>query len=224
MFKILVVEDNKNLRKLMITYLKRNNYETFEAEDGEIALDVLEKNHIDLIITDIMMPNMDGYELTSELRQANYMIPILMVTAKESIDDKRQGFLLGVDDYMVKPIDMDEMILRVGVLLRRANIVNQRKLKVKDIILSYDEYTLSKGKDVYQVPQKEFQVLYKLLSYPNKILTRQELIDEIWGLESDSEQRTVDVHIKRLREKFDKYDEFKIVTIRGIGYKATINE
>lgn len=224
MFKILVVEDNKNLRKLMITYLKRNNYETFEAEDGEIALDVLEKNHIDLIITDIMMPNMDGYELTSELRQANYMIPILMVTAKESIDDKRQGFLLGVDDYMVKPIDMDEMILRVGVLLRRANIVNQRKLKIKDIILSYDEYTLSKGKDVYQVPQKEFQVLYKLLSYPNKIFTRQELIDEIWGLESDSEQRTVDVHIKRLREKFDKYDEFKIVTIRGIGYKATINE
>ena len=201
MFKILVVEDNKNLRKLMITYLKRNNYETFEAEDGEIALDVLEKNHIDLIITDIMMPNMDGYELTSELRQANYMIPILMVTAKESIDDKRQGFLLGVDDYMVKPIDMDEMILRVGVLLRRANIVNQRKLKVKDIILSYDEYTLSKGKDVYQVPQKEFQVLYKLLSYPNKIFTRQELIDEIWGLESDSEQRTVDVHIKRLRDR-----------------------
>ena len=224
MFKNLVVEDNKKLRKLMNTYLKRNNYETFEAEDGEIALDVLEKNHIDLIITDIMMPNMDGYELTSELRQANYMIPILMVTAKESIDDKRQGFLLGVDDYMVKPIDMDEMILRVGVLLRRANIVNQRKLKVKDIILSYDEYTLSKGKDVYQVPQKEFQVLYKLLSYPNKIFTRQELIDEIWGLESDSEQRTVDVHIKRLREKFDKYDEFKIVTIRGIGYKATINE
>lgn len=224
MFKILVVEDNKNLRKLMITYLKRNNYETFEAEDGEIALDVLEKTHIDLIITDIMMPNMDGYELTSELRQANYMIPILMITAKESIDDKRQGFLLGVDDYMVKPIDMDEMILRVGVLLRRANIVNQRKLKVKDIVLSYDEYTLTKGKEVYQVPQKEFQVLYKLLSYPNKIFTRQELIDEIWGLESDSEQRTVDVHIKRLREKFDKYDEFKIVTIRGIGYKAIINE
>lgn len=224
MFKILVVEDNKNLRKLMVTYLKRNNYETFEAEDGNVALDVMERNHIDLIVTDIMMPNKDGYELTSELRQANYMVPILMVTAKESIDDKRQGFLLGVDDYMVKPIDMDEMILRVGVLLRRANIVNQRKLKIKDIVLSYDEYTLTKGKEVYQVAQKEFQVLYKLLSYPNKIFTRQELIDEIWGLESDSEQRTVDVHIKRLREKFDKYDEFKIVTIRGIGYKATINE
>lgn len=224
MFKILIVEDNKNLRKLMLTYLKRNNYDVFEAEDGNVALDIMETNHIDLIITDIMMPNKDGYELTRELRQANYMIPILMVTAKESIDDKRQGFLLGVDDYMVKPIDMDEMILRVGVLLRRANIVNQRKLKIKDIVLSYDEYTLSKGKEVHQVPQKEFQVLYKLLSYPNRIFTRQELIDEIWGLESDSEQRTVDVHIKRLREKFDKYEEFKIITIRGIGYKAIINE
>lgn len=223
MFKILVVEDNKNLRKLMATYLKRNNYDVLEAEDGEKALDVLDTNHIDLIITDIMMPNLDGYELTKELRQANYMVPILMVTAKETIDDKRQGFLLGVDDYMVKPIDMDEMILRVGVLLRRANIINQRKLKIKDIVLSYDEYTLSKGEEVYQVPQKEFQVLYKLLSYPNKIFTRQELIDEIWGLESDSEHRTVDVHIKRLREKFDKFEEFKIITIRGIGYKAMIN-
>lgn len=224
MFKILVVEDNKNLRKLMITYLKKNNYETLEAEDGEVALDIMDKNHVDLIVTDIMMPNMDGFEFTNELRQANYMVPILMVTAKESIEDKREGFLLGVDDYMVKPIDMDEMILRVGVLLRRANIVNQRKLKIKNVVLSYDEYTLSKGNEIYQVPQKEFQVLYKLLSYPNRIFTRQELIDEIWGLESDSEQRTVDVHIKRLREKFDKFDEFKIITIRGIGYKAIINE
>lgn len=224
MFKILVVEDNKNLRKLMVTYLKRNNYEVLEAEDGKIALDIIDKNHIDLIISDIMMPNMDGYELTKELRQADYLVPILIVTAKDTIDDKRQGFLLGVDDYMVKPIDMDEMILRVGVLLRRANIVNQRKLKINDVVLSYDEYTLTKGKEVFQLPQKEFQLLYKLLSYPNKIFTRQELIDEIWGLESDSEQRTVDVHIKRLREKFDKYEEFKIITIRGIGYKAIINE
>lgn len=222
MFKILVVEDNKNLRKLMITYLKRNNYEVLEAEDGEKALDIIDKNHIDLIISDIMMPNMDGYELTKELRQANYLVPILIVTAKDTIEDKRESFLLGADDYMVKPIDMDEMILRVGVLLRRANIVNQRKLKINNIVLSYDEYTLSKGEKVYQVPQKEFQLLYKLLSYPNKIFTRQELIDEIWGLESDSEQRTVDVHIKRLREKFDKFDEFEIVTIRGIGYKAII--
>ena len=141
MFKILVVEDNKNLRKLMGTYLKKNNYDVLEASDGEEALDVLDKKHIDLIISDVMMPNMDGYELAKELRQANYMLPILIVTAKDTIDDKREGFLSGVDDYMVKPIDMDEMILRVGVLLRRANIINQRKLKIKDVVLSYDEYT-----------------------------------------------------------------------------------
>ena len=224
MFKILVVEDNKNLRKLMVTYLKKNNYETFEAEDGQKALDIMDKHHIDLIISDIMMPNMDGYELTKELRGANYMLPILMVTAKETIDDKREGCFSGVDDYMVKPINMDEMILRVGVLLRRANIVNQRKLIIKNVVLSYDEYTLTKGSETYQVPQKEFQLLYKLLSFPNKIFTRQDLMDEIWGLESESDLRTVDVHIKRLREKFNDFEEFEIVTIRGIGYKGIIKE
>lgn len=224
MFKILVVEDNKNLRKLMTTYLKDNNYETLEAEDGQIALDVIDKNHVDLIICDVMMPNMDGYEFSKELRNANYMIPILMVTAKDSIDDKREGFLSGVDDYMVKPVDMDEMILRVGVLLRRANIINQRKLVIKDVVLSYDEYTLRKGKKEYQLPQKEFQVLYKLLSFPNKIFTRQDLMDEIWGYETESDLRTVDVHIKRLREKFEKFKEFEIVTIRGVGYKGVIKE
>lgn len=224
MFKILVVEDNKNLRKLMVTYLKDNNYETLEAEDGQIALEVIDKNHVDLIICDVMMPNMDGYELSKELRNANYMIPILMVTAKDTIDDKREGFLSGVDDYMVKPVDMDEMILRVGVLLRRANIVNQRKLIIKDVVLSYDEYTLKKGKKEFQLPQKEFQLLYKLLSFPNKIFTRQDLMDEIWGYESESDLRTVDVHIKRLREKFEKFKEFEIVTIRGVGYKGVIKE
>ena len=220
----MVVEDNKNLRKLMVTYLKDNNYETLEAEDGQIALDVIDKNHVDLIICDVMMPNMDGYEFSKELRNANYMIPILMVTAKDSIDDKREGFLSGVDDYMVKPVDMDEMILRVGVLLRRANIINQRKLVIKDVVLSYDEYTLRKGKKEYQLPQKEFQVLYKLLSFPNKIFTRQDLMDEIWGYETESDLRTVDVHIKRLREKFEKFKEFEIVTIRGVGYKGVIKE
>lgn len=224
MFKILVVEDNKNLRKLMTTYLKKNNYEILEAEDGKEALDVMDKNHVDLIISDVVMPNMDGYELVKELRSANYMIPILMVTAKETIEDKREGFLSGVDDYMVKPVDMDEMVLRVGVLLRRANIVNQRKIKIKNIVLSYDEYTLKKGKEVYDLPQKEFQLLYKLLSFPNKIFTRQDLMDEIWGMESESDLRTVDVHIKRLREKFSSFDEFDIVTIRGVGYKGIIKE
>ena len=224
MFKILVVEDNKNMRRLMTTYLKRSNYETLEAEDGEEALEIMDNNHVDLIISDIMMPNMDGYELTKELRNANYTIPILFVTAKDTIDDKREGFLLGVDDYMVKPVDMDEMVLRVGVLLRRANIVNQRKLKIKNIVLSYDEYTLKKDDKIYNLPQKEFQLLYKLLSFSNKIFTRQELIDEIWGLDNESDFRTVDVHIKRLREKFNDFDEFKIVTIRGVGYKAIIND
>lgn len=224
MFKILVVEDNKNLRKLMVTYLKDNNYEPLEAEDGQVALEVIDTNHVDLIICDVMMPNMDGYELSKELRNANCMIPILMVTAKDTIDDKREGFLSGVDDYMVKPVDMDEMILRVGVLLRRANIVNQKKLIIKDVVLSYDEYTLRKGKKEFQLPQKEFQLLYKLLSFPNKIFTRQDLMDEIWGYESESDLRTVDVHIKRLREKFEKFKEFEIVTIRGVGYKGVIKE
>lgn len=224
MFKILVVEDNKNLRKLMVTYLKKNNYEPLEAEDGEQALDIIDKNHIDLIITDIMMPNMDGFELTRELRDANYMLPILFVTAKESIDDKKKGFLIGADDYMVKPVDMDEMVLRVGVLLRRANIINQRKLIIKDIVLSYDEFTLRKGDKIFELPQKEFLLLYKLLSFPNKIFTRQDLMDEIWGLETESDLRTVDVHIKRLRKKFEDFSEFEIVTIRGVGYKGVINE
>lgn len=224
MFKILVVEDNKNLRKLMVTYLKKNNYEPLEAEDGEQALDIIDKNHIDLIITDIMMPNMDGFELTRELRDANYMLPILFVTAKESIDDKKKGFLIGADDYMVKPVDMDEMVLRVGVLLRRANIINQRKLVIKDVVLSYDEFTLRKGNKILELPQKEFLLLYKLLSFPNKIFTRQDLMDEIWGLETESNLRTVDVHIKRIRKKFENFSEFEIVTIRGVGYKGVINE
>ena len=224
MFSILIVEDNKNLRKLMTTYLKKNNYETLEAENGEEALKIMDKSHVDLIISDVMMPNMDGYELARELREANYMLPILMVTAKETIDDKREGFLSGVDDYMVKPIDMNEMVLRVGVLLRRANIINQRKLIIKNVILSYDELSVTKGQKVYDLPQKEFQLLYKLLSFPNKIFTRQELMDEIWGLESDSDERTVDVHIKRLREKFENFEEFEIATIRGVGYKGIIKK
>lgn len=222
MFKVLVVEDNKNFRKLLITYLKKNNYEALEAKDGMEALDIIDKTHVDLIISDVMMPNMDGYTLSKELRNANYTLPILIITVKETIEDKKEGFLSGVDDYMVKPIDMDEMILRVGVLLRRANIVNQKKLKIGNVLLSYDEYTLSNGEESFQVPQKEFLLLYKLLSFPNKIFTRQELMDEIWGFDSESDIRTVDVHVKRLREKFDKFKEFDIITIRGVGYKGVI--
>lgn len=222
MFNVLVVEDEKNLRKLMTAYLKKNQYKTFEAEDGVKALEVLENTHIDIIISDIMMSNMDGYELTRELRQVGINIPILMVTAKDNIEDKREGFLAGSDDYMVKPVDMEEMILRVGVLLRRANINIEKRITIGDVILNYNEMTIRKNGKIYEFPQKEFQILYKLLSYPERIFTRQDLMEEIWGVESESDPRTVDVHIKRVREKLKGIDEFEISTIRGLGYKAII--
>ena len=161
--KILIVDDEK-MNRALLKHIFDEQYEVLEAANGEEALDIIDKNHVDLIVSDVMMPNVGGYELTKQLREANYMLPILMVTAKETLDDKREGFLAGVDDYMVKPIDMDEMVLRVGVLLRRANIVNQRKLIIQDVVLSYDEYTLRKKNEIYQLPQKEFQLLYKLLS------------------------------------------------------------
>ncbi|MBQ6991853.1 MAG: response regulator transcription factor [Clostridia bacterium] len=224
MFKVLVVEDDKNLRKLMITYLKKNEYVTYEATNGIEALEIMDTNYVDLIISDIMMKEMDGYELTKSLRDANYTIPILLVTAKSTIEDKKEGFLLGADDYMVKPINMEELLLRVKVLLRRANAANETKLIVGNLILDYKQISVVYKTHNYQLTQKEFQLLYKLLSVPNTIFTRQELIEEIWGLESDSDYRTVDVHIKRVREKLKNVREFEIVTIRGIGYKAIIKK
>ena len=222
MFNILVVEDDKNLKKLMTTYLKKNGYITYEANNGEEALDILDKSYIDLIISDIMMPKIDGYELTKELRQAKYEIPIMLITAKGEIEDKKTGFLLGADDYMVKPINMEEMILRVKVLLKRAKSANEKKIKIGNVILDYKSLSISKKEKNYNLAQKEFYLLYKLLSTPNTIYTRQELIEEIWGLESDSDYRTVDVHIKRIREKLKEIEEFEIITVRGIGYKAII--
>ena len=224
MFKILVVEDDKNLRKLMTTYLKRNGYITYEATNGVEALDVMDTNYVDLIISDIMMKEMDGYELTKSLRDANYTIPILLVTAKSTIADKKEGFLLGADDYMVKPINMEELLLRVKVLLKRANAANETKLIIGNMIIDYKQMSIVyKGKN-YQLAPKEFQLLYKLLSTPDTIFTRQELMEEIWGLESESDFRTVDVHIKRIREKLKDITEFEIATIRGIGYKAIIKK
>lgn len=224
MFKVLVVEDDKNLRKLMTTYLKRNEYITYEATNGVEALEIMDTNYVDLIISDIMMKEMDGYELTKSLRDANYKVPILLVTAKSAIEDKREGFLLGADDYMVKPIDMEELILRVKVLLKRANVANEQKLIIGNLILDYKQMSVVYKAKNYQLAQKEFQLLYKLLSTPDTIFTRQELIEEIWGLESESDFRTVDVHIKRIREKLEDVKEFEIVTIRGIGYKAIIKK
>ena len=224
MFNVLVVEDDKNLKKLMVTYLKRNNYTVFEANNGIQALDIIDKQYIDLVISDVMMPEMDGFELLNELRTSNYEIPIMLITAKGDISDKKQGFILGADDYMVKPVDMEEMILRVSVLLKRVKSANKRKIVIDDLIIDYDQLSVTKHGKVYNLAQKEFYLLYKLISTPNTIFSRQELIEEIWGLESESEYRTVDVHIKRLREKLSDLNEFEIVTVRGAGYKIVINK
>ena len=224
MFNVLVVEDDKNLKKLMVTYLKRNNYTVFEANNGLQALDIIDKQYIDLVISDVMMPEMDGFELLNELRTSNYEIPIMLITAKGDISDKKQGFILGADDYMVKPVDMEEMILRVSVLLKRVKSANTRKIVIGDLIIDYDQLSVTKYGKVYNLAQKEFYLLYKLISTPNTIFSRQELIEEIWGLESESEYRTVDVHIKRLREKLSDLNEFEIVTVRGAGYKVIINK
>lgn len=222
MFNILVVEDDKNLKKLMTTCLKKNNYETFEANNGEEALNVLEKNYIDLVITDIMMPKMDGYELIKTLRQSKYNIPILLVTAKDKYQDKEEGFLLGADDYMVKPIDIKEMLLRVRVLLKRANLANESKLRIGKLILNYNELSAVRNGKTYVLAQKEYYLLYKLLSTPDKVFSRQDLMEEIWGMENESDFRTVDVHIKRIREKMREVPEFEIVTVRNVGYKAIL--
>ena len=220
MFNILVVEDDKNLRKLMAAILKQKGYSVLNAEDGVTALDIINTSHVDLVISDIMMPNMDGYALTDELRQLNNNLPVIMVTAKETLEDKKKGFSAGTDDYMVKPIDMDEMIMRVAALLRRSRIINEHRLVIGDVKLDYDALTVSRKGDSLLLPKKEFYLLFKLLSYPKQIFTRQQLMDEIWGMDAETDERTVDVHIKRLREKFADFPEFEIITIRGLGYKA----
>ncbi|MEL1135454.1 response regulator transcription factor [Desulfitobacterium sp. THU1] len=220
MFHILIVEDNANIRKLMAARLEQEGYVIYQAEHGRKALEILDIQHIDLIICDIMMPQMDGYQLTQILREADYTAPILMVTAKESFEDKKKGFQLGSDDYMVKPINLNELVLRVAALLRRARISTERKITLGDIVLDYDTLTVTTKDTVYELPKKEFYLLFKLLSYPKQIFTRQHLLDEIWGMDTDVDERTVDSHIKKLRKKFEDLEEFKIITIRGLGYKA----
>lgn len=220
MFNILVVEDDEKLNKLFCAVLARNDYQPFSASDGVQALKILDDEYIDLIISDIMMPNMDGYELIKELRNAEYNQPVLMITAKDHFEDKQKGFYAGTDDYMVKPIDVNEMILRVGALLRRAKIANDRRIEFGTTVLDYDSLTVDFNGNEELLPQKEFHLIYKLLSYPNKIFTRQQLMDEIWGMDSESDERTVDVHINRLRDRFKDCKDFQIITVRGLGYKA----
>lgn len=222
MFSILIVEDDEILNKMMCVKLKTELYRVFSAFDGEEALNVLDKEHIDLIISDIMMPNMDGYQLTKAIRDSGFATPILMVTAKNQLEDMEKGFIAGTDDYMIKPINLKEMVLRVKALLRRAQIVNERKLVVGNTILSYDALNVKIKEEEYDLPPKEFYLLFKLLSNPNKIFTRQELMDEIWGMDSEADDRTVDSHIKKLRRKFETCSDFEIVTIRGLGYKSKI--
>ena len=220
MFRILVVDDDKNTRLLLKAVLESEGYTVYAAQNGEDALTVMDQQHIDLVVLDVMMPKMDGYEFTKTLREAQNNLPILMVSAKQLPTDKKKGFLVGTDDYMTKPIDEEEMLLRIKALLRRAQIVSDRKIVVGDVILDYDSFTVSKNGDVQELPQKEFLLLYKLLSYPGKIFTRIQLMDEIWGAESDTGWETVTVHVGRLRKRFEGWDEFELQSIRGLGYKA----
>ena len=220
MFNVMVVDDDNNTRKLMCTVLEQYGYSTFPAADGVEGLDILDKKHIDLIILDIMMPRMDGFEFTETLRQSGCNTPILMISAKQSPVDKRKGFIIGTDDYMTKPFDEEEMVLRVGALLRRSKIANEKKLTVGSTSLIYDSFSVNVGGVVTELPQKEFLLLFKLLSYQNKIFTRRQLMDEIWDMDSESDERTVDVHISRLRDRYRDNPDFEIITVRGLGYKA----
>ncbi len=220
MFQILIAEDDSELRQLFARVLTKNGYAVTGVADGKAALDAVYNGYYDMIISDIMMPKMDGYEMVSNLREAGNNIPVLMITAKGEYDDMRQGFLSGTDDYMVKPVNVNEMVLRVGALLRRAQMISERRQVIGDTVLECDSLTVTANGEKNVLPQKEFMLLYKMVSFPGKIFTRQQLMDDIWGYESDTDTHTIDVHIGRLREKYGDNKDFKIVTMRGVGYKV----
>lgn len=220
MFKILIAEDDSELRQLFSHVLIKNGYSVTGVCNGKEALDALDKGYYDLIISDIMMPEMDGYELVSSLRTAGYSIPVMMITAKDAFDDMRMGFVSGTDDYMVKPVNVNEMVLRVGALLRRAQMINDRWLVIGGTVMECDSLTVTWDGQSAVLPQKEFMLLYKMASFPGRIFTRQQLMDDIWGYDSDTDTHTVDVHIGRLRDRFRDSKDFKIVTMRGVGYKV----
>ncbi|MBO1299328.1 MULTISPECIES: response regulator transcription factor [unclassified Enterococcus] len=222
MNRILLVEDDERLKQLYQSVLERAGFLIFAVTNGVEALKQLESTQVDMIITDIMMPAMDGYELLATLRNSRIETPVLIITAKADFEDKKKGFQLGTDDYMTKPVDVNEMVLRVEALLRRAKINHSHQLNIGQTSLNHETYEVIKQEQAILLPQKEFQLLYKLLSYPNKIFTRQQLMDDIWGLDTNTEERTIDVHIKRLRTRFIENDDFQIVTVRGLGYKAVI--
>ena len=220
MVNILVVDDDKNTRLFLRAVLEAAGYTVSVAENGIDALSVMDREHVDLVVLDIMMPKMDGYEFARVLRAADNNLPILMVSAKQLPADKHKGFEAGTDDYITKPIDDEEMLLRIKALLRRAKIATEHRIVIGEVIVDYDSLTVTRGDEVHELPQKEFMLLYKLLSYPEKIFTRIQLMDEIWGAESNTGWETVTVHIARLRKRFDGWKEFEIQSVRGLGYKA----
>ncbi|OUQ08189.1 DNA-binding response regulator [Erysipelatoclostridium sp. An15] len=224
MITILVVDDDKNTRLYMKSLLKNEGYDVVLANDGKEALECLDQKTIDLMIVDIMMPNIDGYELTDVVRNSYSNMPILMVSAKQKTIDRKMGYLVGIDDYMSKPVDEEEFILKIKALLRRAKINDERKIHIGNVVLDYDSFTVSRKDEVVELPKKEFELLYKLLSYPGKIFTRIQLMDEIWGMDNESGWETVTVHIGRLRKKFENWDEFSIISVRGLGYKGVRND
>ena len=223
MFTVMVVEDDLPLRKMMCAFLGMNGYQTVPASNGDEALDAICRVMPDLVIADVMMPVMDGWELTEELRRSYPLLPILLVTARDTLEDKRKGFASGADDYLTKPIDLDEMMLHVSALLRRSQAMTSHQLKVGNTVLNYDSLTVTCGDKELMLPKKEFYLLFKLLSSPRQIFTRRQLMDEVWGMDAQSDERTVDVHVKRLREKCEQFTDFSIITVRGLGYKAEKN-
>lgn len=220
MLKILIAEDDRELRQLFSHVLGRQGYTVFGVSNGKEALDAMDEEYYDMIISDIMMPVMDGYELVRQLRESGNTTPVLMITAKDAFDDMRMGFQSGVDDYMVKPVNVNEMVMRVQALLRRAQMINDRRQIIGNTVMECDSLTVTVDGKSMILPQKEFMILYKMAAYPGKIFTRQQMMDEIWGYDSESDTHTVDVHIGRLRERFRDSKDFKIVTIRGVGYKV----
>lgn len=221
MFRILIAEDDTELRDLFKRVLVKNGYSVRTASNGADALDIVGAEYIDLVISDIMMPVMNGYALVSSLREAGYQMPVMMITAKDAFDDMKLGFLSGTDDYMVKPVNVNEMVLRVGALLRRAQMMNERRQSFGSTELDCDSLTVTTNGQSVTLPQKEFMLLYKMASFPGKIFTRQQLMDDIWGYDSETDRHTVDVHIGRLRDRFRDNPDFQITTIRGVGYKVT---
>lgn len=224
MFNILVVEDDRDLRELFCRTLSKNSFKPIPAESAEKALELLETEYVDLIISDVMMPGMNGFELIKELRDSGFDAPIIVITAKGDIADKQTGFGFGADDYMVKPVDLNEMLMRITAQLRRAKSASEKKLTFGGTVLEYGTWSVEDANGKQILPQKEFMLLYKLLSYPGQIFTRQQILDDIWGIEDAADSHTLDVHMSRLRERFRNNPDFKIVTIRGLGYRAVKND